>query len=150
MRNSFVRHLNEQNHHIMPDQYGMIRDILFRYYNPYILHDINPQEYLLRTLCRREGTKASSLIDWFKCFLCEPCPDTILYRELLTRWTNCFFDQQQLFQEIISQIDTLMELWTQAVPTDEARSAIFAAHMAAQCFRQSKYASDLLSLTLLQ
>lgn len=138
LRSAVGRYLNEKNYHIHLDEFPIIRDILFRSYNEFILHDINRQQYLSRMLSRRDNQTAEHFIVWFQFFLCKPNSDWVDYQILLDQWTECFFDKQDLFSNIIKQTDMLIEIWTNAAPNNTERVTFFIKHMVAQCLRQSK------------
>jgi hypothetical protein len=130
------RHLNDKNYHISLDEFPVIRDILFHYYNPYSLYEIDRQQYLSRMLSRRDDRTMDYFIVWFKYFLCESNPDWMNYQDLVNLWTECFFQNEELFSQIIKQIDMLIELWTKVAPDNHQRLTFFVTHMVTQCFRQ--------------
>ncbi len=136
MWDTIRRHLNEKNYHISLNELPVIRDILFHYYDQYFLYDIDRQIYLSRMLSRRDDRTIEYFIVWFQYFLCESNPDWMNYQDLVIQWTECFFQNPDLFSQIIKQIDTLIELWTKVAPDNHQRSAFFVAHMVTQCFRQ--------------
>lgn len=132
------RCLNENNYHISSDEFSLIRDIIFRFYNPILLYGIDRQEYLSRMLSRRDDRKTDYFIVWFQYFLCEVNADWMDYQTLLHQWTECFIQKQELFSNIIKKIDMLIEHWKKAAPNDNKRSTFFVTHMVTQCFRQGR------------
>lgn len=134
MRNTLGSHMNARNHHIAENEFPIVRDIIFRCYNPYVLHDIDRQQYLLRTLSRRDNRTIDYFTAWFKNFLCESNPDWMNYEALLQRWTSCFAHDENLLTAIIKQVDRLYEQWSGAALADYQRSVFFATHMATLCF----------------
>ncbi|CAF1677650.1 unnamed protein product, partial [Adineta ricciae] len=135
LRSTFGTYLNERNHHITVDEFPLIRDIILRYYNEYVLHDINRSQYLLRTLACRKDRTIDYFINWFKFFLCESNPNWLRYEEIVQQWTDCFAHQPERFAEVIKQIDILMKLWAQVSPENVQRSNFLATHMVGECFR---------------
>lgn len=138
VRNAIGEYLNGINYHISLDEFPFIREILFRSYNQYILHNINRQQYLSRMLSRRDNQTDESFIVWFQYFLCEPDSDWVNYQILLGQWTECFVHNQDLFSKIIKQMDMLIARWANVAPQNAERSAIFIKHMVEQCLRQSR------------
>jgi hypothetical protein len=138
IRNTIGKYLNEKNYRISLEEFSSIREIIFRSYNQYILHNIDRQQYLSRILIRRDDQKLEFFLAWFRYFLCESNPDWMNYRSLIIQWTECFFYNQDLFPQIIKQMDTLIERWTTVAQKDHKRSTFFITHMVGQCFRKSK------------
>ena len=139
--NTSLRHvvttcLTEKNPRIIPDEFPLIRDIIFRYYNEFILYQINWEQYLIRMLTHQKKQNIEYFMVWFQHFLCQPNPSWIKYQVLLREWTNALFYKQDSFPKVIKQIDMLTEIWTKVAPEDRQRSDFFILHMASQCFRQ--------------
>jgi len=112
--------------HIKSDDLPIIHDILFDYYEPSLLYTIDRQEYLLRILKRT----AEYLIDWFRYFLAEYHPKGVIYKpKLIEKWTRCFTDDNDLFQTIVSKMDTFCEWWSK---NDDI--SMFLNPMVDQCF----------------
>jgi hypothetical protein len=138
LQHKIREYLNMKNHHASINDFPFIRDIIFRYYNPYLLHNIDCLRFLSQTLSRREDRTTEYFIVWFQSFLCESQPDWLNYQELLNQWTECFVHEREMFPKIIGQADMLIELWTKVAPDNEKRSSLFVTHMVTQCFRQGK------------
>jgi hypothetical protein len=138
IRNTIGKCLNEKNYHISMEEFSFIREIIFRSYNQYILHNIDRQQYLSRMLSRRDDQTIDHFIIWFQYFLCESNPDWMNYQILLSQWTECIVYNQDLFSNIIKQMDMLIELWTKVAPKDSQRSTCFIKHIVGQCFRQGR------------
>ncbi|UJR16715.1 hypothetical protein I4U23_003615, partial [Adineta vaga] len=138
LQNTFKNYLNEINHHISLDEFPLVRDIIFRSYNSYLLYDFDRQQYLSRMLARRNNQTVDYFIGWFKYFLCESNAEWIDYQKLTHQWTECFVHNEILLLQILQQIDMLIELWIKTVPNDRHRSEFFIAHMVTQCFRQDQ------------
>ncbi|CAF3944692.1 unnamed protein product, partial [Rotaria sordida] len=119
-----------------PNEFPFMCDIIFRSYNSYILHDIDRQQYLSRMLSRRDDRTMEYFITWFQYFLCDLNPDWVNYQSLLNLWTECFIYNQDMFSNIIKQIDMLIDSWTKVASQDHQRSNFFLTHMVTQCFRQ--------------
>ncbi|CAF5025267.1 unnamed protein product, partial [Rotaria sp. Silwood1] len=135
MKQSFEVYLNEKNFHISIDEIPSIYAIIFRYFNPFLLPHIDRQQYILRTISRREDRTTDYFIEWFKHFLCQSNPDWMHYDELLYHWTECFVHNTYLFDDIIKQTDKLIELWTKVEPANDQRSGFFVEHIVKECFR---------------
>jgi hypothetical protein len=138
IRNTIGKCLNDKNFNISLEEFHFIREIIFRSYNQYILHNIDRQQYLLRMLSRRDDQTIDYFINWFQYFLCESNPDWMNYQILLNQWTECFVYNQDFFSKIIKQMDMLIERWTNVAPKDSQRSNFFIKHMVGQCFRQGR------------
>ncbi|CAF1188657.1 unnamed protein product [Rotaria sp. Silwood1] len=138
MKQSFEVYLNEKNFHISIDEIPSIYAIIFRYFNPFLLPHIDRQQYILRTISRREDRTTDYFIEWFKHFLCQSNPDWMHYDELLYHWTECFVHNTYLFNDIIKQIDKLIELWTKVELANDQRSGFFVEHIVKECFRHGK------------
>jgi hypothetical protein len=130
----------EKNSCISPNEFPLIRDIIFHYYNEYILHGVNRQQYLSRMLIHQNEQKIEYLIAWFQFFLCESNPNWMNYQSLLGQWTECFVYKRDFFSRVIKQIDMLIGVWTKVAPEDRQRADFFIKHMVSQCFRQGKSA----------
>ena len=138
LRTLVNKRLTEKNSEIIPDEFPLIRDILFNYHNGYILHGIDQQQYLSRMLTHQNKTNLDYLLAWFQCFLCDSNPHWMNYQSLLGQWTECFVYKQDSFSRMIEQIDMLIEIWTRVAPQDQQRVDFFIEHMVSQCFRQGK------------
>jgi hypothetical protein len=138
-------HLEERKHHIGIDEFWLVRNIFLRYYNPFYLYNINPQDYFFCMLTRRDDHNMEYFVAWFKFFLCESRPIWMNYDVLLQQWTNGFLHDQNMFSEIIRQIDMMIEMWKNVAPDDSQQTNSFVQHMVDQCFQQSK--NDLNKLT---
>ena len=138
MRNCFGSCLKEKNHRITFDELSLTRDIIFRFYNEFLLHDIDRQQFLCHTIPCQNDQTMNYFVEWFKCFLCDSNPDWMCYIELLNRWTNCFVRNNKLFRGIINQIDELIELWERVETDNNKRSTYFVKHMVYQCFQAGK------------
>lgn len=141
LRTTVYNYLTEKNSSISPDEYPLIRDILFRYYNEFLLHNINCQQYLSRMLTYLNEQTIDYLILWFKHFLCESNPKWMNYQNLLRQWTDCLFSKQHFFSQTIKQMDVLIDMWNNAALEDHQRSHFFIEHMASRCFHQSNVSS---------
>ncbi|CAF3907546.1 unnamed protein product, partial [Rotaria sp. Silwood2] len=150
IRDTIRKHLDERNYHISLDEFTFIRDIIFRSYNPYVLHDIDRQQYLSRMLSRRDDRQMEYFMAWFQYFLCDSNPDWMNYQSLLNLWTECFVYKQDLFSNIIKQIDVLIDSWTKVAPQDLQRSNFFLTHMVTQCFRQDQLQNNKYGLKQIQ
>ena len=111
---------------------------MIRLYNSFLLHNISRQQYISRTLSRRNDRTRDYFLAWFECFLCETDEQWINYEELTRQWTKCFVSDQKIFSEIIEKFDLLIDLWTKTAPNNNQRLNFFVTHMDAQCFRQDK------------
>ena len=130
--------LAEKNANIVPDEFPLIRDIIFHYHNAYILHYVNLQQYLSRMLTNQNEQKPDYFISWFQFFLCESNPTWMNYQNMLREWTDCFVYKPNFFSRIIEQIDTLIEIWDKVAPQDRQRSHFFTEDMVSQCLGQGK------------
>ncbi|CAF4423205.1 unnamed protein product, partial [Rotaria sp. Silwood2] len=136
LRSKIESDLNRRNYNISTNEFPLIRDIMIRSYNSFLLHNINRQQYLLRTLNRRNDRTSDYFLSWFECFLCEIDEDWINYQELTRQWTECFVTNKKMLSEVMEKVDSLIDLWTKVAPNNNQRSNFFVTHMVAQCFRQ--------------
>ncbi|CAF3297892.1 unnamed protein product [Rotaria sp. Silwood2] len=147
LRSKIESDLNRRNYNISTNEFPLIRDIMIRSYNSFLLHNINRQQYLLRTLNRRNDRTSDYFLSWFECFLCEIDEDWINYQELTRQWTECFVTNKKMLSEVMEKVDSLIDLWTKVAPNNNQRSNFFVTHMVAQCFRQENV-NDLLMSAL--
>ena len=131
-------HLNERKHQIDVNEFALIQQIFFRYYNPFYFYTRNPQEYLLDMLSRADNPNIDYLTSWFNHFLCDSRPNWIDYRALLQQWTHCFRHDRSISSKILQQIDMFIDQWINVVPEDVQHTNYFVEHMVNQCFQQSK------------
>ncbi len=138
LRTTIENYLQSKNHHILLNDFRIVRDIIFRYHNSYILHNINRQQFLSHTLSRRDDRTVDYYVNWFACFLCESHPTWMNYKELLQQWTQCFVHDSDMFKKIITQIDMLIDLWAKVAMDDKEHLSFFIKYMVTQCFQQGK------------
>ncbi|CAF1035564.1 unnamed protein product [Rotaria sordida] len=137
LRNKIEPYLYGRNYNISLCEFSLIRDILFRSYHSYLLHNIDRQNYLFRTLFRRNDRATDYFLCWFEYFLCETDDNWIDYQVLTRQWTECFISDQKIFPEIMEKVDSLIDLWIKVAPNKDQRSNFFVTHMVIQCFRQA-------------
>ena len=137
LRHTIVNYLNSINSHLLSNEFPVICDIIFQYYNPYVLSRVNRQQFVSRTLSRRNDRTADYFIDWFSYFLAESHVDWMIYKkELLQQWTECVTHDRTLFKEVIRKTNMLIDLWAIGAPNNKEYLTFFVKHMVNQCFQQ--------------
>lgn len=138
LRNKIEAYLNRKANNLTILEFPFVHNILFRSYHAYLLHNINRQQFLSRTLIHRKDHTSDYFTTWFECFLCQTTEDWLNYKELTRQWTECFIRNRKLISEIMEKIDLLIDLWIKAEPNNTDRLNFFVTHMVTQCFQHGK------------
>ena len=142
LRRRIIRYLKNLN--VEMTHLELLRD-LFRYYNPYLLDQLNKTEYLITKLHDREKRSYDFYTLWFECFLCDEHyaqteDESQQFQQLINEWSKQFQYDRELLEKISMKLNILVEKLTVVLKpkTHDRRLDYFINSIVNICFKQSK------------